>query len=158
MSAAESTLEPGAIAEQVDRYEFVIRFPETGFPPLRVDEPSPVGADRGPNPVRILASAVAHCMSSTLYNCLERAHVPVGPIRTTVRAEVGRNDRGRQRVRRLAISIAATPLNEADRPRFQHCVEVFEDFCTVSGAVREGITLRTEVVPPEGSPERPNAP
>ena len=146
------------MAEQVERYEFTIRFPDTAFPPWHVDEPPPIGSDKGPNPVRVLTAAVGHCMSSTLFNCLARAHVSVGTLHTTVRAEVGRNEKGRQRVRRLSISIAAAPLNESDRERFQHCVEIFEDFCTVSGAVREGIALETEVVPPGGSPERPYAP
>ena len=158
MAASAPGVRPGIVAEQLERYEFSVRFPETAFPPLRVDEPPPVGADKGPNPVRVLAAAVGHCMSSTLFNCLERAHVTVGTIRTTVRAEVARNEKGRQRVRRLSISIAAAPVNESDRERFQHCVEIFEDFCTVSGAVREGIVLATEVIPPDGSPERPYAP
>ena len=37
----------------------------------------------------------------------------------------------------------------ADRTRFDRCVEVFQDYCTVSGAVREGIEIRTTVVPPD---------
>ncbi len=145
MAAAAMVLESATEARQVERYTFTVRFPGTDFPPITVDEPAPTGANRGPNPARMLAASVAHCMSSTLYNCLERSHVPSLPVTTTVRVEVGRNARGRQRVVRLGLTIETAPLNEEDRPRFEHCVSTFEDFCTVSGAVREGIPIDTQV-------------
>jgi uncharacterized OsmC-like protein len=124
-----------------------VSFADAPFPGLTVDEPPPVGEDRGPNPVQSLAVAIGHCMSSTLVNTLERAHVRVTPIRTTVRATVGVNERGRRRVRALAVEIVTQPVDEADRARFDHCVEIFPDFCTVSGAVREGVPIQHRVVP-----------
>ncbi|HTZ61373.1 MAG TPA: OsmC family protein [Thermoplasmata archaeon] len=133
--------------EQVDRYEYTISFPGSSFPNWTVDEAPPVGRDAGPNPVRTLAAAIGHCMSSTLYNTLERAHVAVAPIRTTVRATVARNDRGRLRVRNLTVELHTRPLREEDRASFEHCVEIFDDYCTVSGAVREGIPIDRSVRP-----------
>jgi len=38
-------------------------------------------------------------------------------------------------------------VDEADRSRFDHCVEIFQDFCTVSGAVREGLRIDGRVGP-----------
>jgi len=132
---------------QVQSYEFNVGFADASFPAITVDEPPPVGQGRGPNPVQTLAMAVGHCMSSTLVNTLERAHVRVTPIRTTVRATVGVNDKGRRRVRHLEVEIVTQPVEEADRSRFDHCVEIFADFCTVSGAVREGIPIDHRVNP-----------
>lgn len=142
--------EPDVAAEleQVERYQFRATYPGQPFGPLFVDEPAPTGGNRGPGPARTLATAVGHCMSSTLVNTLARAHVDVTPLRTTVRVEVGRNDRNRLRVRRLTLEIATRPLHEEDRSRFDHCVSIFEDFCTVSGAVREGIPIDARVAPP----------
>jgi uncharacterized OsmC-like protein len=137
-----------AEAQQADRYEFVVRFPSTQFPKVMVDEPPPVGQDRGPSPVRVLAASVAHCMGSTLYSTLQRAHVEVTPITTAVRVEVGRNPKGRQRVLSMEVTIEVRPLREEDRERFDRSVAVFEDYCTVSGAVREGIRLSSSVRPP----------
>jgi organic hydroperoxide reductase OsmC/OhrA len=91
--------------------------------------------------------AVGHCMSSTLVNTLERAHVRATPIHTNVRATVGVNDQGRRRVQHLQVEIATRPVDEADRVRFDHCVEIFADFCTVSGAVRAGIPIDHAVRP-----------
>jgi uncharacterized OsmC-like protein len=137
MSAPDARTE----LEQVENYEFTVRFEGAPFPALTVDEPTPTGQDRGPNPIQTLAMAVGHCMSSTLVSTLQRAHVRVSPLHTTVRATVGVNDHGRRRVRRLDVEIATQPLEEADRSRFDRCVEIFPDFCTVSGAVREGIPI-----------------
>ena len=151
-SSAPTTL---AELEQVERYEFTLRFPGHAYGPFAVDEPPPVGHDSGPGPVAILAAAVGHCMSSTLTNTLERAHVKATPLRTTVTAEVGRNPRGRLRVLRLAVSIVAAPLAPEDQERFDHCVAIFEDFCTVSGAVREGVNV-SAVVGSTADPAKPD--
>jgi uncharacterized OsmC-like protein len=140
--------EDGRVAlEQVEKYQFTVEFVGAPFPGLTVDEPPPVGGDAGPNPVQSLAMAVGHCMSSTFVNTLARAHVPVRPLSTTVRATIGVNERGRRRVRALEVEIHTAPLDEADRPRFEHCVEIFADFCTVSGAVREGVKIDQRVGP-----------
>lgn len=138
--------------EQVERYEFTVTFGDAPIPPVTVDEPPPVGKNAGPGPVDSLAMAVGHCMSSTFLNSLERAHVPVGPIRTTVRATIGTNERGRRRVRELSVEIRTQPLHEEDRTRFDHCVEIFEDYCTVSGAVREGVRIASHVGPRDAPP------
>ncbi|MGA9839309.1 MAG: OsmC family protein [Thermoplasmata archaeon] len=143
MSAADARTE----LEQVEKYRFTVTFADAPFPGLTVDEPPPAGGDRGPSPVQALAMAVGHCMSSTLVNTLDRAHVAVTPLRTTVRATIGVNERGRRRVRGISVEIVTQPLDEADRSRFDHCVEIFADFCTVSGAVREGIPIDHRVGP-----------
>lgn len=147
-----SAPDAGTELEQVERYEFRVKFTEAPFPTLTVDEPPPIGGDRGPNPVQALAMAVGHCMSSTLVNTLERARVRVTPLHTTVHATVGVNDKGRRRVRRLQVEIATQPADEGDRGRFDHCVEIFADFCTVSGAVREGVAIDHRVGPAQPSP------
>jgi uncharacterized OsmC-like protein len=131
--------------EQIEKYQFTVAFVGAPYPGLTVDESPPVGGDRGPDPVQALAMAVGHCMSSTLVNTLDRARVPVTPLHTTVHATVGVNERGRRRVRSLAVGIVTRPVHDADQSRFAHCVEIFEDFCTVSGAVREGVKIESHV-------------
>jgi uncharacterized OsmC-like protein len=144
MSAPDSR----ADLAQVEKYRFTIEFAQAPFPGLTLDEPPPVGHDAGPNPVQSLVMAVGHCMSSTLVNTLERARVPVTAIRTTVTATIGTNARGRRRVRELHVEIHTQPRDEADRSRFDQCVEIFADYCTVSGAVREGVKIDSRVLPP----------
>ncbi len=152
MQATVSPLPLEAELEQVDKYEFSLHYPGHPYGPVMVDEPPPIGGDRGPSPTQALAAAVGHCLSSTLYNSLARAHVPAKPLRTTVRAEVGRNAKGRLRVLRLEVAIETEPLHEEDRERFDHAVAIFEDYCTVSGAIREGIRIESGVRPPATPP------
>jgi uncharacterized OsmC-like protein len=133
---------------QVERYRFEVAYPETGLQPLTVDEPVPVGTGAGPDPARALAGAVGHCLSTTLFNTLERSRVPSTPIRTAVTLTFGRNGAGRKRVTGLDVRIECAPLDEADRERFNRGVSIFEDYCTVTGSVREGIQVRTEIRPP----------
>ena len=138
-------LERAAELEQLEKYRFEARYPGRPFGPIVLDEAPPTSGGTGPGPGEMLATAVGHCMSSTLFNTLERAHVPVSTMHTLVEVEVGRNERGRLRVRRLALQIRTAPLRPEDRERFDRCVAIFEDFCTVSGAVREGIPIVTKV-------------
>jgi organic hydroperoxide reductase OsmC/OhrA len=137
--------------DQAERYRFEVSYPGTGLRPLTVDEPAPVGAGAGPDPALALAGAVGHCLSSTLFNTLERSHVRATPIRTTVTITFGRNAAGRKRVVGLEVQIECAPLNESDRERFDRSVAIFEDYCTVTGSVREGIRVRTHTHPPAGS-------
>ncbi len=133
-------------------------YPGTSLPPFTVDEPPPVGTGAGPDPASALAGAVGHCLSSTLFNTLERSHVRSTPIRTTVTVAFGRNAAGRKRVINLEARIDCAPLDEADRARFDRSVAIFEDYCTVTGSVREGIRVSTQVRPPTGggSPAGPS--
>ncbi len=139
------------ILHQDADFRYRVRFEGRTYGPWTVDEPPPLGGGAGPAPRDVLAVAVGHCMSTTLYDCLRRARIPVRAIETTVANEVGRNAAGRQRVVRLRVAIRADPVDEADRPRMDRCISVFEEYCTVSGAVRAGIPIDTSV---NGAPTR----
>ena len=147
MAAEIKNESPERLAEldQVDRYRFSVTFPGAPYGSLVVDEPPPVGGDAGPSPAHSLATAVGHCMSSTFYNTLQRAHVRTTAIRTTVDVEMGLNPRGRRRVRRMTVEIHTQLLDESDRERFNRSVEIFEEYCPVSGGVREGVTIQSRV-------------
>jgi hypothetical protein len=47
-------------------YQFRADFGDDGIPSLVVDEPAPLGGGTGPNPARLLATAVGNCLSSSL--------------------------------------------------------------------------------------------
>jgi organic hydroperoxide reductase OsmC/OhrA len=133
--------------EQKDRYRFEVTVPGSTRASWTVDEGPPLGAGAGPDPPQALATAIGHCLSATLFNTLERAHVRATPIRTAVTVQFGRNERGRKRVAAIAVQIACSPLEETDRERFDRSVSIFEDFCTVTGAVRDGISIHAQVGP-----------
>jgi organic hydroperoxide reductase OsmC/OhrA len=118
--------------------------------PLTLDEPAPLGDDQGPNASRVLGVAVGHCLASSLLFCLGKARVPVSGLSARVEGTVARNDEGRLRITELRVTLAPT-VSGSDRDRMQRCLDLFEDFCTVSASVRRGIPIHVDVTPSAGS-------
>lgn len=121
--------------QQQDGYRFEVRFDSPAVPPLAVDEHPPLGQDAGPNPTRLLATAVAHCLSASLLFALRKFRNDPGPMRTVARVLMARNEAKRLRVGRIAVDLhlgkPAAELQMLDRILAQ-----FEDFCTVTQSVR----------------------
>ncbi|HEX7089110.1 MAG TPA: OsmC family protein [Longimicrobiales bacterium] len=127
-------------------YEFVVRFEQDGIAELTVDELPPVGRGAGPNPTALLAAAVGSCLGASLLFCLQKARVAVGGMTTEVHGTIERNDKGRLRVTRIEVRLAPE-LEDADGARVMRCVDLFEDFCTVTQSVRQGIEVDVVVAP-----------
>jgi uncharacterized OsmC-like protein len=83
--------------DQVQDYRFDVRF-GPDLPPLRTDEPPPLGQGTGPSPVQLLAAAVGNCLSDSLLFALRKFRQSPEPISCEVSAQVGRNAEGRMRV------------------------------------------------------------
>ena len=143
--------EPVVRLRQLEKYRYEVAFEGPHVGSYVVDEAPPTGGGAGPNPAQSLAVAVGHCMSSTLYACFERSHVAVQPLATTVRPIFGRNANGRLRVVRLEVAMDVHPVDPADQPKVDHCLEIFADYCPVSGAVRDGAAI----VLTTGAPSEP---
>ena len=127
-------------------FAHAVDFGLPGVEPLIVDEPPPLGEGRGPNPSRLLASAVASCLASSLLFCLRKSRIDVTALDTHVTGRLERNDRGRLRV--AEIHVVLSPLmSEDDRARIGRCVEVFEDYCLVTQSVRDGIRVSVDIHP-----------
>jgi uncharacterized OsmC-like protein len=135
--------------EQQQDYRFRIGFGE-GVPALIGDEPPPLGGNAGPNPSQLLAAAVGNCLSDSLLFALRKFKQAPEPITTEVSAEIGRNAENRLRVLRISVAlklgVPAAALQHLDR-----VLEQFEEFCTVSQSVRQGIPVDVAVYDSEGA-------
>ena len=127
-------------------YKFLVDFHQKGVEPLLVDEPAPIGEGHGPGASKLLAAAVGNCLSASAIFCLEKAHIKVHGMRTTVRTTKARNEKGRLRIGRIEVKLAPE-VAEEDIPRMARCLEVFEDYCTVTGSVRDSIEVDVKVEP-----------
>jgi organic hydroperoxide reductase OsmC/OhrA len=130
--------------EQVEDYEFRVRFDGTAIPDLIIDETSPLGGDAGPNPSRLLVAGVANCLSASLLFALRKFKNAPAKLSAKARATLARNEHGRWRITHIAVDLqladTATALEHADRALAQ-----FEDFCIVTESVRQGIAVDVSV-------------
>jgi organic hydroperoxide reductase OsmC/OhrA len=126
-----------------DGYAFTVDFGDA-IPSMMIDETPPLGRGEGPNPSRVLAASMAGCLGASLLFCLRKSKVDVPAMRTDVQVTSGRNAKGRLRVKKIEVRLApSVPVDQ--QARMARCLELFEDFCTVTAAVREGIEIDVKV-------------
>ena len=127
-------------------YQFNVQFDLAGVPDLQLDEPPPLGAGAGPNASRLLAAAVANCLSASLLFCLGKFKQDPQGITANVTGKMVRNQQGRLRVGGFAVDIHL----DQNVGRLEHCAEQFEDFCVVTDSVRNGIPVSVQVLDAAG--------
>jgi uncharacterized OsmC-like protein len=136
--------------ERIQNYEFKALFDWDHLPPLLVDESEPLGQRKGPNPSRLLAVAVGDCLSASLLFCLQKAKMDVKHVKTKVKGELVRNDKGRLRIGKIDVSIMVE-LQDGQYDRINRCLSLFEDYCIVTASVRKGIPVNVVVTDPKGN-------
>lgn len=134
--------------ERIEGFQFRVTLGE-GFEELLMDEPEPLGEDRGPNASRVLSAAVGNCLSASLLFCLRKADVDPETVMTDVTTTLTRNEDGRLRIGSTDVEILLDLAGE-DRDRIGRCLQVFEDYCVVTQSVREGIDVDVSVLDAEG--------
>jgi len=136
------------VMEQVKDFEFLVKFDQGTE--LLMDEPEPLGSDSGPSASKVLSAAIGNCLSASLLFCLQKARVNTRGIKTTVTTQMTRNEKRRLRIGASNVKIEID-LDLADAPtRAGRCIELFEDFCIVTGSIRNGIDVDVEVVDRSG--------
>lgn len=129
--------------KQEEDYRFSIDFGE-GLPLVYGDEPPPLGKATGPTPSQLLAAAVGNCLADSLLFALRKFKQKPEPIQAAVTASVDRNAKNRLRIAtigvKLTLGVPGEGLAHLDRALSQ-----FEEFCTVSQSVQQGIPIVVEV-------------
>ena len=128
----------------LDGYKFNIKFDLENVSNLTVDEPKPTGESRRPNPTRLLSAAVGHCLSSSLLYSLYKSRVKVKNVETVVTATAAMNQDGYLRIKDIDVQIRVE-VDEEDKPRLSRCLEIFQNYCTVTESVRKGIQVNVNM-------------
>jgi len=128
---------------QRNDYRFDIAFGED-VPMLTSDEPAPLGTGLGPSPVQMLCAAVGNCLSDSLLFAFRKFKQVPEPIHCVVTAEIGRNTDNRLRVLNMTAEIRMGALVSA-LAQVEHVLAQFEEFCTVTQSVRQGIPVIIQV-------------
>ncbi len=131
--------------EQLQGYEFKVKFDLAGVDELLVDEPPPVGEGKGPNPSRMITVAAANCLSASLLYCVTKNEPPAGSMHTKATCTMKRTAKGRLRIGDIQVRMTVDgKLEEA--ARMKRCLDLFEDFCVVTASLRDGFPIEVEVV------------
>lgn len=124
-------------------YRFAIHFSKS-IPVLHGDEPPPLGEGTGPSPSQLLAAAVGNCLSDSLLFALRKFKQKPEPIETTVETTIGRNSDGRLRILNIDVKLTLGAVG-AELEHLDRVLGQFEEFCTVSQSVRQGIPVTVTV-------------
>ena len=132
------------LLEQEEDFAFRVSFSGIDLDPLLLDEETPVGHNRGPNPARMLLAGIAHCLSASLLFALRKQGNQPGKLRAEITASLVRNPEGRWRIPRASADLYLPEGNEHYQ-RLDRVLEQFEDFCIVTQSVRQGIEVDVAV-------------
>lgn len=132
--------------ELLSNYKLRVSFDNEAKTDLIMDEPRPVGEGAGPNASRVLAAAIGNCLTASLLFCLRKARVDIAGIRSTAKVTTARNEEGYWRIQKLDI-LLEPDVKAHEKPRMKRCLEIFENYCVVTGSVRKGIQVNVEVKP-----------
>ena len=124
-------------------YQFLVDF-APGMAQLMADEPPPLGEAAGPSPSHILLAAVANCLTASLTFALQKFKQDPGALSATATATMGRNEDNRLRIQHVDVDIRLGVAG-ADLAHLDRALAQFEEFCTVSMSVRQGIDIGVRV-------------
>jgi organic hydroperoxide reductase OsmC/OhrA len=95
----------------------------------------------GPNPSRMLGTAILGCLSASFIFCLKKKEFTVEDLDAKAEVTVGRNEKGFWRVLNIDVVIKPKIDTPEMRKRADRCRKMFEDYCIVTQAVRDGINV-----------------
>ncbi|MES3008256.1 MAG: OsmC family protein [Pseudomonadota bacterium] len=130
----------------LENYLFQIDFGEFGN--LLSDEPAPLGGGEGPSPAGLLAASVANCLSASLLYALRRHKEDPGELTATITGRFGRVEKF-LRITHFDVEIRLGS-NMSTLPTLVSAVAQFENYCTITQSVRQGIEVDVAIFDSDG--------
>lgn len=132
------------LVQQSD-YRFEARFDDPALHVLLTDEERPLGTGSGPNPVRLLAVAVANCLAASLLFALRKFKNETSGLRAVGTVHMARNPQNRLRVGRIGVDLQLTK-GAAEIIMLERVLGQFEEFCVVTQSVRLAFPVDVRVL------------
>ena len=111
-----------------------------------IDEEHHVEAEMwGPNPSRMLGMAVLGCLSASFIFCLKKREFSLSDLNADAEVIIARNEKGFWRVKNINVNIDPKIDTAEMRKRADQCRKMFEQYCIVTQAVREGIEVNVNI-------------
>lgn len=99
----------------------------------------------GPNPSRMLGMAILGCLSASFIFCLKKKDLAPKDLNATADVRIRRNEKGFWRVKEINVDIKPVIEDPKMKKRADQCRKMFEDYCIVTEAVRDGIDVNVNL-------------
>ena len=99
----------------------------------------------GPNPTRLLANAILGCLSASFIFCLKKRNFTLDDLTAEAEVTIGRKEKGFLRITKIEVNITPKIDDPEIRKRADQCKKMFENYCTVTASVREGINVEVNL-------------
>ncbi|MFX1294904.1 MAG: OsmC family protein [Promethearchaeota archaeon] len=99
----------------------------------------------GPNPSRMLGMAILGCLSASFIFCLKKRNFTLDDLKAEAEVSIGRNEKGFWRVKKIDVEIVVKIDDPETQRRADQCRKMFEQYCTVTQAVRDGINVEVNL-------------
>jgi uncharacterized OsmC-like protein len=99
----------------------------------------------GPNPTRMLGLALLGCLSASFIFCLKKRNLTLDDLKAEAELTIARNKKGFWRVKKIDVDLDIKISDLDTRKRADQCRKMFEEYCVVTQAVREGIDVEVNV-------------
>ncbi len=99
----------------------------------------------GPNPTRMLGLALLGCLSASFIFCLKKRNLTLDDLKAEAELTIARNKKGFWRVKKIDVDLDIIISDPDARKRADQCRKMFEEYCVVTQAVREGIDVEVNV-------------
>jgi len=99
----------------------------------------------GPNPSRMLGLALLGCLSASFIFCLKKKNLTLDNLSAEAELTIARNEKGFWRVMKVDVDINIKISDSVTRKRADQCKKMFEQYCVVTQAVREGIDVEVNL-------------
>jgi organic hydroperoxide reductase OsmC/OhrA len=123
-------------------------------PELFLDETNEDPATKvGVSSSRLLGMAVMGCLSSSFLFCMSKREFIPDEFHADVEVVKGRNGEGRLRVQEIKVNLYPKFSDPEAKNQLEECRKIFENFCTVTASIREGIQVTVNIIEDDASRE-----
>ncbi len=147
MSESEKSFKINISIEWLKDLVFKLNFQNSSLPELYIDETHDMKSPEaiGPDPARLLLSAVMGCLNASFAFCLKKAHIPLKKMNALGELTLKYNADGFLRISRMDIELIPEIEIKKGIPRMEKCMKIFHNYCTITESVRKGIPVDVKI-------------
>ena len=99
----------------------------------------------GPNPTKLLGMAILGCLSASFIFCIKKRNLTLNNLKAEGTVIISRNNKGFLRVKKIDVKINTKINNPETLKRAKLCKKMFENYCTITQSVRNGINVNVDI-------------